>query len=160
MNNVAFTAPINPSSASTKLSLDQIWQGLERKIRAGQDFVGGAITSTDVISTSTTDKGLPVTVRVVNFKEGNRKVEETCITYHPAKVEFHQKNGSKVQNVISEGADGELYMTYTFEWLHPECEGDEKALEEKRVKEKNMAKTAVESTIKVMREMLEDGRIK
>jgi len=158
-NHVAYTAPINPPSATPTLSLAQIWSGLQRKIRAGQDFVGGALLSTDVISTSTTDSGLPVTVREVVFRDGNRRVSETCIEYKPMKVEFHQPDGSKVQNVISEGSDGGLYMTYTFEWLHPECEGDPKALEEKKEKERKMAKVAVESTIQVMREMVKDGRI-
>ncbi|KIW96697.1 uncharacterized protein Z519_02088 [Cladophialophora bantiana CBS 173.52] len=162
-NNIAYTAPINPPSASPKLTLPQIWQGLELKIRAGQDFVGGALLSTDVISESKDDQGRPVTVREVVFRDGNRRVRETCVAYKAMKVEFHQPDGSKVQNIVSQGqgAEGEdLYMTYTFEWLHPECEGDVKALEEKKQKETKIAKMAVEETIRVMREMVKDGRIK
>lgn len=86
-------------------------------------------------------------------------MREECIAYEPMKVEFHQPDGSKVQNVISQGSQGELYMTYTFEWLHPECEGDEEALKHKRDKEWTIAKMAVEETIRVMREMVKDGRI-
>ncbi|KAH0836119.1 hypothetical protein AYO21_02759 [Fonsecaea monophora] len=162
-NNIAYTAPINPPSTSPKLTISQIWQGLELKIRAGQDFVGGALLSTDVISESKDEQGRPVTVREVVFRDGNRRVKETCVAYEAMKVEFHQPDGSKVQNIISQGAgpEGEdLYMTYTFEWLHPECEGDVKALEEKRQKETKVAKMAVEETIRVMREMVKDGRIK
>ncbi|OAP62375.1 hypothetical protein AYL99_04578 [Fonsecaea erecta] len=162
-NNLAYTAPINPPSASPKLTISQIWQGLERKIRAGQDFVGGAILSTDVVSESTDSEGRPVTVREIVFRDGNRRVKETCVAFEAMKVEFHQPDGSKVQNIISQGAGAEcedLYMTYTFEWLHPECEGDIKALEEKRQKETKIAKMAVEETIRVMREMVKDGRIK
>lgn len=160
-NNIAYTAPINPPSASPVLTYAQIWRGLELKIRAGQDFVGGAIVSTDVISTSETEHGHPITVREVVFRDGNRRVQEKCIAYEPMKVEFHQPDGSKVQNVISQGRGGhsDLYMTYTFEWLHPECEGDEQALAAKREKEWNVAKMAVEKTIEVMREMVKDGRI-
>jgi hypothetical protein len=164
-NNLAFTAPINPASASPKLTISQIWQGLERKIRAGQDFVGGAILTTDVISESHDEQGRPVVVREIVFREGNRKVKETCIGFEPMKVEFHQPDGSKVQNVISQGAGEEgvdLYMTYTFEWLHPECQGEnaQKELAEKRQKESKIAQVAVEETIRVMREMVKDGRIK
>lgn len=158
-NNIAYTAPINPPSATPTLTLEQIWKGLELKIRAGQDFVGGALLSTDVISTSTTDHGQPITVREVVFREGNRRVRETCIAFEPMKVEFHQPDGSKVQNVISHGSQGELYMTYTFEWLHPECEGDAAGLAAKKDKEVKIAKMAVEETIRVMREMVKDGRI-
>ncbi|KIW50944.1 hypothetical protein PV05_09720 [Exophiala xenobiotica] len=159
-NNIAFTAPINPPGASPVLTYAQIWQGLEKKIRAGQDFVGGAIVSTDVISTSYTEHGNPITVREVVFRDGNRRVQEKCIAFEPMKVEFHQPNGSKVQNVISEDADGNLYMTYTFEWLHYELEGDEAGLKAAKEKEWKTAKMAVEKTIEVMREMVQDGRIK
>ncbi len=160
-NNLAYTAPINPPSAEPKLTIPQIWRGLELKIRAGQDFVGGAILSTDVITESQDEQGRPVTVREIIFRDGNRRVRETCIAFEPMKVEFHQPNGSKVQNVVSQGAgtEGEdLYMTYSFEWLLPGS--DEKDLQEKKPGQIKMAKMAVEETIRVMREMVKDGRIK
>ncbi|KAK1763410.1 hypothetical protein QBC33DRAFT_550064 [Phialemonium atrogriseum] len=159
-NHIAYTAPINPSSAPIKLTLEHIWPLLQRKIRHGQDFVGAAITTTKVLSTSTTPSGLPLTVREVVFREGARRVREECIEYEPVKVEFHQPDGSKVQNIVSEGQDGELYMTYTFEWMHAELEGDDIALQQKREQEKRMARMAVENTLKVMREMVADGRWK
>ncbi|RMZ78134.1 hypothetical protein DV738_g4015, partial [Chaetothyriales sp. CBS 135597] len=163
-NHIAYTAPINPAGAEPVLTRSQIWAGLERKIRAAEDFVGGAITSTDVVKEYTDEKTkLPVTVREVVFANAAvGRVTETCIAFYPMKVEFHQNNGSNVQNIISQGAGGpeDLYMTYTFEWQHPELEGKDEELEQKKKQEENMAKTAVESTIKVMREMVKDGRIK
>ena len=163
-NNLAYTAAINPPSAEPKLTIAQIWRGLELKIRAGQDFVGGAILSTDVISEKHDGEGRPITVREVIFRDGNRRVREDVIAYEPVKVEFHQPDGSKVQNIVSQGAgeDGvDLYMTYSFEWLHPECEGEngKKELQEKRQKETKVAKMAVEETIRVIRQMVQDGRI-
>ena len=78
------------------------------------------------------------------------------------KVEFRQPDGSTVMNIVSEGArgaeEGDLWMTYTFEWLHPGASEEE--LGEKRVKEKRIAVIAVESTIKAMREMDKSGQIK
>ncbi|RMD43914.1 hypothetical protein DV735_g1179, partial [Chaetothyriales sp. CBS 134920] len=164
-NHVAYTAPINPAGADPILTRSEIWAGLERKIRAAEEFVGGAITSTDVIKEYRDEKtGLPVTVREVVFANAEMgRVTETCIAFYPMKVEFHQNNGSKVQNIISQGAGGskDLYMTYTFEWQHPELEGKgEATLQEKKVQEEKTAQVAVESTIKVMREMVRDGRIK
>ncbi|KIV77983.1 hypothetical protein PV11_09754 [Exophiala sideris] len=159
-NNIAFTAPINPPGATPVLTYAQIWQGLEKKVRAGQDFVGGAITSTDVISTSKTKHGNHVTVREVVFRDGDRRVREECIAFPPMKVEFHQPNGSTVQNVVSEDAEGNLFMTYTFEWLHPELEGDEAGLAAAKDKEFNVAKMAVNKSIETIREMVKDGRIK
>jgi len=160
-NNLAYTAPINPPSAEPKLTIPQIWAGLQRKVRAGQDFVGGAILSTDVVSEETDSEGRPVITREVVFRDGNRRVQERCVMYEPMKVEFHQPNGSKVMNVVGQGAGEEgvdLYMTYSFEWLHPGASEEE--LRENRVKQTKMAQTAVEETIRVMREMVKDGRIK
>lgn len=162
-NYIAYTAPINPPSASPILTLEHIWPLLRRKIVRAQDFVGGALVATDVLSTSVCPTtGNPVTSREVTFApdKGGHKMREDCVEYYPIKVEFLQpgKNGGRVQNIVSDGADGALYMTYTFEWPHPELEGDEEGLKKKLQQEKAMAKVAVEDTIKAMREMVVDGR--
>jgi Domain of unknown function (DUF1857) len=118
-NYIAFTAPINPAGASPVLTRDQVWAALELKINSGETFVGGAITNTDVLKTGHTDSGLPYTDREVTFREGNRKVKEHCVKFRPMKVEFHQPDGSRVMNIVSQGAGGDedLFMTYTFEVL-------------------------------------------
>lgn len=112
----------------------------------------------------------PVIIREVQFKEGagpalamiNRgRVTETCLMYAPCRVEFQQVDGSQVQNIISTGVEeGELYLTYLFEWRHPEFkEVDRPAIEFMRKKYAGMAKTAVESSLVAIREMVKDGRI-
>ncbi|RVX68854.1 hypothetical protein B0A52_07509 [Exophiala mesophila] len=158
-NYIAYTAPVNPANASPVLTTSQIWKALEKKVGAGQDFVGGAITATTVLSTSTTPEGNPVTEREVTFRDGNRVVHETCISFEPMKVEFIQPDGSKVQNVVSQGRGGEhdLYLTYTFEWLHEGATPDELAVF--REKEWKVAIMAVEKTIEVIRAMVKDGKI-
>lgn len=159
-NYIAFTAPINPSGASPTLTRKQIWAGLEIKIGSGETFVGAAIESTTVLKKYPDPKTqLPVTEREVLFRADQRRVHETCVAYEPMKVEFLQPDGSKVVNVVSQGAAGEedLYMTYTFEWLHPGM--DEAGLKEKKKAEEAMAQKAVESTIQVMRELVQKGTI-
>ncbi|PKS05974.1 hypothetical protein jhhlp_007807 [Lomentospora prolificans] len=160
-NYIAYTAPINPPGATPVLTRTHIWPLLQRKIARAQDFVGGALVATDVLARSTTDQGNPVTTREVTFAadKGGHKMREDCVEYYPMKVEFLQPNGGgRVQNIIGDGADGQLYMTYTFEWMHPELEGDEEGLKKKYEVERRMAKEAVDGTIKVMREMVADGR--
>lgn len=77
--------------------------------------------------------------------------------FEPCRVEFEQPDGSRVSNVISEGADGDLYMTYIFEWRHPDVSKEElAALNEK---ERRMSQMAVEGTIKVMRQLAEEKKI-
>lgn len=155
-NYVAYTAPINTPSAEPKLTEAQIWALLRRKIRRAEDFVGGAILETEVVSETKDTQGRPVTTRMVTFREGNRRVEEVVTTFYPVKVEFKQPNGSHIANIVSRGPGDELYLTYTFEWVHPDL--DDGALAEKRIVEEGMAKHSVESTITAMRGMVSDGR--
>lgn len=95
---IAFTAPINPAGAST-LSREQIWAGLQRKVRHAEEFVGGAIKSTDVISESKDEHGREVITREVVFREGDRRVKEVCTLFEPMKVEVshsYMQNGSRL----------------------------------------------------------------
>jgi hypothetical protein len=157
-NHMAFTAPLNPAGASPNLERGQVRAGLLLKIRSAETFVPKAIQSTTVISESTDPStGNPVTVREIVFCEDQRKVRETVTAYEPSRVTFVQPDGSSISNVVSESADGELYMTYTFEWRHPGASKAEVAafLE----KEKKMSKMAVEGTIAVLRELARDRRI-
>ena len=80
----AYTEPINPAGASPVLTRDQIWKGLQRKIRKAQDFVP-VISGTDVIE----EKDGEVT-RIAHFKEMHgqppKEVKEVCKYYYPTKV--------------------------------------------------------------------------
>lgn len=60
---------------------------------------------------------------------------------------------------MSDSADGQLYMTYQFEWLMDESTPPETQKENKQKWEK-MAHMAVDSSIVAIRKMVEDGRIK
>ena len=163
-NFLAYTAPINPSS-STPLTLTQIWAALRLKVRSAETFVGAAISSTAILkeyTTSTSGSQLPTTDREVTFREGDRKMKETCIEYYPLKVEFLQtQTGGRVMNIVSQGAGEQgvdLYMTYTFEWVLPEGTSEEEQQEALK-KQEGMAKVAVESTIEVMRRLAGEGKI-
>ncbi|KAK2737125.1 hypothetical protein FQN57_000464 [Myotisia sp. PD_48] len=157
-NNIAFTAPINPPGATPVLKHDQVWAGLLLKIRSAETFVSSAIESTSVISESIdpSTQNL-VTVREVIFREGNRKVQETVTAYEDCRVDFIQPNGSLVSNVISEGEGGELYMTYVFEWRHPDVSKEEHLT--LRQKEKDMSELAVKGTIDAMRTLAKNGKL-
>ncbi|KXG53810.1 Protein of unknown function DUF1857 [Penicillium griseofulvum] len=157
-NNVAFTAPINPPGATPVITHEQVWTGLLLKIRSAETFVPGAIQSTKVISDSVDPStGNAVTVREVLFRETQKIAEETVTAFKPTRVDFEQPNGSKISNVISQGAGGELYMTYIFEWRHPGVsEAELAALFEK---EKKMSQMAVEGTIKVLRQLVEEKKL-
>ncbi|KAH9906302.1 DUF1857-domain-containing protein [Xylariomycetidae sp. FL2044] len=167
--NLAYTAPINPAGATPTLTPAQIWAGLRRKVRRAQEFVP-VILSCEVLSTETLPSsadgggGNEQVVREVQFAAGDgrpsgRPIRETCVHYAPCRVVFLQEDGSSIVNVVSRGPEGELYMTYVFEWRRPEVEeGSEeaKALEESNWK---MAKMAVEGSIDTIRRLVKEGEI-
>jgi hypothetical protein len=157
-NNIAFTAPINPPGATPVLTPEQIWNGLLLKIRSAETFVPRAIESTKVVSDSVnpTTKNT-ITVREVVFRETQKIVQETVTAFEATRVDFVQPDGSKISNVISTGAGGELYMTYVFEWRHPDVTKEELAtLYEK---EKKMSQMAVEGTITVLRQLVQEKKL-
>jgi hypothetical protein len=157
-NNIAFTAPLNPAGATPILKREQIWAGLLLKIRSAETFVPAAIQSTSVISESVDPiTQNPVTVRQVIFREDQRKVQETVTAYEDSRVDFIQPNGSLISNVVSEGANGELYLTYIFEWRHIGASKEE--LWAYYEKEKKMSIMAVEGTITVLRELAKQGKL-
>lgn len=140
--NIAYTAPVNPAGATPALGVQQVWAGLQRKVRRAQDFVP-IIEECAVLSEETDGRtGNLKVVREVRFKAGfepaaaagGALVRETCVHFAPRRVDFEQPDGSTIANIVSDGPDGELLMTYAFEWRYPDVkEGSEeaKALEEK-----------------------------
>jgi hypothetical protein len=159
-HNLAFTAPINPPGTTTTLTTSQIWTGLLLKCRSAETFVPAAIQATTVLS-DTIDPvtGNPVVVREVLFRESQKLVKEVVTAFEPCRVEFEQPDGSRVSNVVSEGAEGGLYLTYIFEWRHPELDADGEESLEVLKREKGMSKMAVEGTIAVLRRLVEEGKI-
>ncbi|KAK4541707.1 hypothetical protein LTR36_007416 [Oleoguttula mirabilis] len=156
----AYTEPINPSGATPVLSRDQIWRGLQRKIRKAQDFVP-VIEATDVLE----EKDNEVT-RVAHFKAMNgheaHSEKEICKSYYPTKVDFWQPNGALITNTVSDGpglTEHDYNMTYTFEWRYPDVkDGSE---EHKRLTKQSVegAKMAVHKSIDALRKMGAAGEL-
>ncbi|ORX98530.1 hypothetical protein BCR34DRAFT_676960 [Clohesyomyces aquaticus] len=155
----AYTSQINPEGASPVLTLPQIWQGLQRKIRFAQEFVP-VIEGCEVLKE---EDG--VVTRVVKFKKGlvpKEQATEVVRGYGMSWVDFEQEDGTHVRNVISSGPGGpeDFHMTYMFEFLLPNIsETDTEGKEKETARLTGMSKVAVESSIKVIREMVQDGRI-
>lgn len=84
--NLAYTAPINPSGATPVLTVEQVWKGLERKVRFAQEFVP-VIESCDVVKEEDVEVD-----RYVKFKAGSGQgkegeaVHEIVRMYEPTKV--------------------------------------------------------------------------
>lgn len=157
-NFTAYTAPINPPSAEPKLTLEQVWTLLRRKVTHAEEFVPMAIKSTEVVSEEKDALGRPVTTRIATLVEGGKRMQETVTEMYPTLEQFRRTDGGMVQNIVSQGADGELYLTFTFEMVRSFAGLSAAEVEQAREKQQAGSKMAVEGTIKAMREMVSDGR--
>ncbi|RMZ66200.1 DUF1857 domain containing [Pyrenophora seminiperda CCB06] len=161
--NLSYTSKINPPGVTPTLTPPQIWAGLQRKIRFAQEFVP-VILSCDVLSEDTAASG--TVTREVVFKKGagpRDRAKEVVRSFWPSWVEFEQEDGTCIRNIVSEGPSGEvgdLHMTYAFQFRLEGVEEGSEVAEREVERLKGMAKTAVESSIVAIREMVVDGRIK
>jgi hypothetical protein len=82
--HLAYTEPVNPAGASPTLTRDQIWRGLQRKIRRAQDFIA-VVEGCDIVSDAPEE-----VVRVAHFKAFAGKppgsMKEVCRSYWPTRV--------------------------------------------------------------------------
>lgn len=135
--NLAYTAPINRQGDQPVLTESQVWEGLQRKVRHAEQFV-------PVIVACQVTKEYDNTIeRDVTFAPSNTEgeaeskpndpIHEVCVLYPPMRVDFKQEDGSTISNIVSKGPDGELLMTYAFEWRHKGV-GDGNSSEEQRLK--------------------------
>jgi hypothetical protein len=167
--NLAYTAPINREGQSV-ITWPQAWAGLVRKVNHAEEFVP-LITSCEVLSDepAKSEADVHTITRIVKFKEGNgpnkasgAPVKEVVKLYPNVRVDFLQEDGSKIANYISKGPvedPKDIFMTYVFEWRHPEITaGSDEA---KKVEEvhKQTARTAVESTIETIRKLVSEGKL-
>jgi hypothetical protein len=77
-------------------------------------------------------------------------------------VDFEQTDGTTISNIISDGPSGEpedLFLSYSFEWKHPNVEAGSAQAEELQAKHKKTAKMAVDKTIETVRRMVQEGSL-
>ncbi|KAI0433811.1 hypothetical protein F5Y09DRAFT_30139 [Xylaria sp. FL1042] len=160
--NVAYTAPINKAGATPTLTQSQVWQGLELKVKRAQDFVP-VIAGCQVLSEETLPSGDLQITREVQFAPNAsglaKTVKEVCVHYAPCRVVFQQEDGSSVMNLISTRPDGELLLSYVFEWRHPDVSAGSEKASQLEAAHWEMAKVAVESSIDTIRRLVAEGKI-
>ena len=166
----AATVPVNPPGAATVLTQDQLWAGLELKRTHPQLFLE-VIYSCDVL-----EQDEDSVLREVVFKDGGgvgsapvigKKVQERITHIQPltstagSGLETFQTIGSagRVLNILSTGPNKDLYLTFTFEWAHPEIEAGTDAAVEKQALYQSTARAGVEGTLEKIREMVRTGKL-
>ncbi|RJE21788.1 hypothetical protein PHISCL_05879 [Aspergillus sclerotialis] len=155
--NISTTTPVNPPSATPKLSHSDLWKALVSKARQPEEFVA-VIDKCRIVSEN--PSGLR---RAVLFKGEENEVEEDVRFVKDMKIDFHvPATGQAVSNIIS-GLDSDpehLMLTFTFEWPHPGIKDDDE-MEIRKLKEKYeaLSRNVVPHTVAVARKMVVEGRL-
>ncbi|CAE6371992.1 unnamed protein product [Rhizoctonia solani] len=144
----AYTVPFPKDS---KISRAQAFEALRHKARAPMDFV--PITSCEVL-----EENPKYIKRKVALKNGQTMTEDIDL-YAPSLVTFKGDSGSFITNLISENAEGERFLTFTFFMPLPGIEPASDAEVEKKKEMHEMSKGAVTQTLKVTLKMFEEGKL-
>jgi hypothetical protein len=151
--NLGYTAPIN-RPGQPPLTIDQVWAGLTRKVTHAQEFVP-VIVACEVLSDQHSPQksgGSRTVSRRVTFRPGagpmhSDTVREECVLHPPCRVDFCQEDGTKIANYITTGEDGDLFMTYVFQWVLPEMEEGSEETERLRVRYKEVSQLCFEDKV-------------
>jgi hypothetical protein len=68
-------------------------------------------------------------------------------------------SASRVLNIVSTGPDGELLLTFTFEWDHPEIEEGSPEAVKKQKEYQVTAPKGVVGTVNAIRQMVKEGKL-
>jgi len=142
---------VNPDGVEPKVSVKQLWRGLEMKAENAMPFVNG-MTRCDVL-----ERDAESLTRIITFRGADHKERITFMK--PIQVTFERLDGTGViDNTISESPFG-LLLTFTFGVSFP---GIEQNTEEERQMGETMRGAyigAVEATLARVRQMVRDGEM-
>ncbi|KAG9100970.1 hypothetical protein FRC06_003485 [Ceratobasidium sp. 370] len=148
--NFAYTAPFPTDSKITK---EQAFEALRIKCREPMKFIPVIVACEVLEETPTFMK------RKATTSDGKVMVEDMDL-YAPTLVTFKSDTGSYITNLISENAEGNMLLTFTFSFPVP---GHLKAGSEEETAWKRasfeMAKGAVSGSLKTTLEMFEAGKL-
>lgn len=151
------TVPVNPPG-ETRLTREQIWQGLERKARDARLFLPpGLCTRCEVTEESATHFLREATI-------GGQDLREIIVLERGRKVTFFQATGPRegaIVNELFEDAAGELQLRfYCYLGLRDAAPGGpEEQAEQARFDSEQGYKAALLSTLKRSRELLASGAL-
>ncbi|CAI7648064.1 unnamed protein product [Penicillium viridicatum] len=161
--NIAYTELVNSSDPSTPtLTRGQVWNGLKSKVRRPQDFIP-SFDDSRVIEER--DNGSYI-VREAHVAADLREspmagkwTREECRLHEPVKTYFTLPGGSIIQNILSEGPDHALYLTFTYEWRLPDIEPGTSEAKKAEADHKKIAISSVQGTIRALRKMAEEDKL-
>ncbi|CRL31161.1 Protein of unknown function DUF1857 [Penicillium camemberti] len=142
------------------LSRGKVWNGLKSKARRPQDFIpsfddSGVIEERD--NGSYIVREAHVGANLSESPMAGKWTREECRLHEPAY--FTLPGGSIIQNILSEGPDQALYLTFTYEWKLPDIEPGTKEAKRAWHDHMKIAISSVQGTIKALRTMTEVKKV-
>ncbi|CAE6472054.1 unnamed protein product [Rhizoctonia solani] len=135
---------------NTKITMTQAFEALRIKCREPMKFVP-VIVGCEVIEESPT-----YIKRSITLNTGEGVIEEVYL-YTPSLVTFKSNMGTYITNILSEDANGNLYLTFTFSMpIRSVVAGSEEETAEKELVRELAAGTA-EKSLRSILEMLDEG---
>ncbi|CAE6418148.1 hypothetical protein ACGC1H_005110 [Rhizoctonia solani] len=147
--NYAYTVPFPKGS---KISWAQAFEALRHKARAPMPFIP-VIASCEVL-----EENAKYIKRRVALKSGVEMTEDIDL-YAPSLVTFKSNTGTFVTNLISENAEGERFLTFTFSMPLPGVEAGSEAEATKKKEMEGACRGAVAQSLNVTLEMFEEGKL-
>ncbi|GAB1523447.1 mitogen activated protein kinase 2 [Rhizoctonia solani] len=141
-----------PSPVVDDPSADLAFEALRHKAREPMAFVP-VIASCEVL-----EENSKYIKRKVALKTGLEMTEDIDL-YAPSLITFKSNTGAFVTNLISENAEGERFLTFTFLMPLPGVEPGSEAEATRKKEMKEASKGAVAQSLKVTLEMFEEGKL-
>ncbi|KAJ7604257.1 DUF1857-domain-containing protein [Roridomyces roridus] len=148
-HSFAITRPVNPPGVEPVLTEEQVWKGLKFKAHSPDVFVP-MISACKTISEDGNKIVHEITVGPVTLTE-------TAELHPNSVVYFELSNGTRMTNVVSHGAGGEIFLTYCFANGLPGVPND-KPKPSSEVLNATIGKS-LEKSIEIIRQMVVDGKL-
>ncbi|KAJ7714429.1 hypothetical protein B0H16DRAFT_1477999 [Mycena metata] len=142
--------PVNPSGALPVLTEEQLWKGLEYKLRNPTAFVAMLSASKTIV-----DNGLWGLTLSRRRARGLRAAVLTRLE----RMYMEMSTGLRITNIVSYGAEDELLLTYSFGNGLPGVPADKPRPSAKELNRDAIIGKAMDKGIKTFRELAKEGKL-
>ncbi|KAJ7753242.1 DUF1857-domain-containing protein [Mycena metata] len=148
-HSFAITRPVNPLGALPVLTEEQLWKGLEYKLRNPTAFVAMLSASKTIV-----DNGDKMTRELTM---GPNTFTEESEGYAPTIMYMEMSTGLRITNIVSYGAEDELLLTYSFGNGLPGVPADKPKPSAKELNA--IIGKAMDKGIETFRELAKEGKL-
>ncbi|KAJ5369862.1 uncharacterized protein N7496_005954 [Penicillium cataractarum] len=155
--HIAYTEPVNGNdSDGLILTREDVWNGLKLKARRPEVFIPSFDNSRVIEERENGNviiREAHVAADLHESPMAGKWVREECRLHEPIGIYFTLPGGSIVQNIISEGPNKSLFLTFTYDWNLPDIEPGTPEAKKAESDHMKIAVSSVQGTIRALRRM-------